>query len=258
MTDPIHTRQDSDRGVIPVVGQVILTTLIFAAVLGAATVALPEVTERQQDVQQDIATDLLVTTDDRLETVHKTPQPTNFTQAAPRGTFQLGGSQTTINITDTSTGESLLTTSSVMELETGDTALAYEAGLITTPARTQAQFPATPDQSTLSPPSGDTAYTIRFTELRVNTSEQLSRGTTYDLELTASRDGPARTAAFDPTTGGDVSIQVTTPHPDSWGRYLTNHPAFDRVSTNGDTVTADVVSTADLRVTVYPVAVQTR
>lgn len=257
MSNPIDTPEESNRAVIPIVGQVILTTLIFAAVLGAATVALPELTDRQQSIQQDIATDLLVTTDERLETVHKTPQPANFTQTAPRGTFQLGGSQTTINVTNTTTGTSLVTTSSVMEFRTGEKALAYEAGLITTPARTQAQFPVTPDQSSLSPPSSDTVYTIRLTEVQVNTTEQVSRGTTYGLELTATRDGPARTAAFDPASTGDVIVRVTTPYPSSWARYFDNHPAFEAVSITGDTVTADVTTTAEIRITVYPVAVQT-
>ena len=244
---------DDTRGVAPVVGQVILFTLIIGTVLGTAAVALPLFEERQAGLQQEVMVDAADEFNHVAIEAALTGQSKAPSISVPAGDISLGQSQTEIlfdNGTETHTVESAPVT-----FATGEAKIAYEAGLVGAANRDEANTVRSQPQQ-ITTHDAVTQYRFQFTELEHAEPRRITNSQAADfvavIEPSANEQ---QTSTFNSESVGDVSITVQTEQVELWEAYIENHAAYENVEAAEGEVSADVASSTEITVTSTPVTV---
>jgi len=249
-----QARQSDDRAVSIITGQVLLFTLVITGVLSVTAVGIPILEEQRAEIQVEQAEGALIEVNDAFKNAAETNRNTTKTVEVPASSVQIGGSETTVNISDGDRTHRF--TTAPMRITTGGRALTYEAGIIGTVPDTRGESSVihrSPDESRL----GTTSPTYQIQFLAVNHTGQAQKITNpraSGIEVQIQPQNQMGVSKFD---GGDgTQISVETESPQIWVRYLDNHAAFESVSQSGKTVTATLDPDATLRVRASPTIVE--
>lgn len=246
--------QANDRALSVIVGQVLLFTLVITGVFSVTVIGIPVIEEQQTEIQAEQAEAALIEVNDAVANAIATGENTTTPVEVPAGTVQIGGNETTINVSD-GTKTHMFTTAPI-RLTAGERRLAYEAGIIGSvperPAKPSSIY-RTPAESRLG--TASPTYQVQFLALNHTGAPQtVTNPRANEIELQIQPQSEPTVSEFDGADGTQITVE--TENPRIWSRYLDNHAAFEGVSQSETTVTATLDSGATLRVRASPTIVK--
>jgi hypothetical protein len=240
------------RGAIPVVGQVILLSLIIGTTITASAAAVTIYNSQQAAIQDDVMIEAVSDYESQAETTAVTAISRNATVSPPAGSTRVGQSNTTITFNDGtgSTGLSHTVTTDDIVFETTDSTLIYSGGLVAqqTPRGERVIEPL--DQTAQRESSGNSVYRLRVINTTVTQQRVLSYPISRDIVfgITPGQTFP-KASSFKTSGSTTATVTIDSQHPDVWTQYLQNHPGFDSIIRTDTTVTANVSTGTTIQVT---------
>jgi hypothetical protein len=247
--------QSNQRALAPIIGQILITSLVVAAVLSVSAIAIPVIEENQASIQQEVMLDATEQFEEELMAVASTNISRATSIDAPAGAVTLGEETTTIQFEDTDSAQTHTIKSSNIGFTAGDSELTYEAGLLSRSLGPHSsQIESEPAQQVTT--GSSSRYAIQFVELNVTETRRLTSGRAFNFQTyIVPRDAP-QTSVFDSNNSGDIRVTVDTNSTAAWEFYFSNHPGFENVSTSSGEVVADVSPDTTLQVTSTPISVR--